>query len=77
MIEFWIETALECFNTGNFNSLMAILSALNMNAVTRLKKSVSFNLIYRYQCVSNRLIVVVQSAKDETRRLRTPNGSQL
>ncbi|KAH8418623.1 hypothetical protein KR222_007194 [Zaprionus bogoriensis] len=39
MIEFWIETALECFNTGNFNSLMAILTALNMNAVSRLKKT--------------------------------------
>ncbi|KAH8297227.1 hypothetical protein KR044_007609 [Drosophila immigrans] len=39
MIEFWIETALECFNTGNFNSLMAILIALNMTAVTRLKKT--------------------------------------
>ncbi|KAH8370384.1 hypothetical protein KR093_003248 [Drosophila rubida] len=39
MIEFWIETALECFNTGNFNSLMAILTALNMTAVSRLKKT--------------------------------------
>ncbi|KAM8711599.1 hypothetical protein ACLKA7_012161 [Drosophila subpalustris] len=39
MVEFWIETALECFNTGNFNSLMAILTALNMKAVARLKKT--------------------------------------
>ncbi|XP_064543295.1 ras-GEF domain-containing family member 1C isoform X1 [Drosophila montana] len=39
MVEFWIDTALECFNTGNFNSLMAILTALNMTAISRLKKT--------------------------------------
>ncbi|XP_062134942.1 ras-GEF domain-containing family member 1C isoform X1 [Drosophila sulfurigaster albostrigata] len=39
MIEFWIDTALECFNTGNFNSLMAILTALNTTPITRLKKT--------------------------------------
>ncbi|ALC41071.1 CG4853 [Drosophila busckii] len=39
MIEFWIDTALECFNTGNFNSLMAILTALNLTAISRLKKT--------------------------------------
>lgn len=39
MVNFWIETALECFNTGNFNSLMGILTALNMTAVKRLKKT--------------------------------------
>nr|XP_016928620.1 ras-GEF domain-containing family member 1B-B [Drosophila suzukii] len=39
MIDFWVETALECFNTGNFNSLMAILTALNLNAIARLKKT--------------------------------------
>lgn len=41
MIDFWVETALECFNTGNFNSLMAILTALNLTAIARLKKTVS------------------------------------
>ncbi|KAH8290938.1 hypothetical protein KR054_007313 [Drosophila jambulina] len=39
MIDFWVDTALECFNTGNFNSLMAILTALNMTAIARLKKT--------------------------------------
>nr|AAL28512.1 GM09415p [Drosophila melanogaster] len=39
MIDFWVETALECFNTGNFNSLMAILTALNLTAIARLKKT--------------------------------------
>lgn len=59
MIQFWIDTALESFNAGNFNSLMAILKALNMNAVTRLKKTVSSKHIQRYQCLSKRLIAVV------------------
>lgn len=44
MIEFWIETALECFNIGNFNSLMAILTALNTTNISRLKKTVSATL---------------------------------
>lgn len=35
-------TARECFNLGNFNSLMAIISALNMSPITRLKKTVSY-----------------------------------
>jgi len=41
IIEFWIETALECFNVGNFNSLMAIIAGLNMSPVGRLKKTVN------------------------------------
>ncbi|CAK1555031.1 unnamed protein product [Leptosia nina] len=39
VIEQWVMTARECFNLGNFNSLMAIISALNMAPVTRLKKT--------------------------------------
>ncbi|CAG9781947.1 unnamed protein product [Diatraea saccharalis] len=39
VIEQWVMTARECFNLGNFNSLMAIISALNMSSVTRLKKT--------------------------------------
>lgn len=39
IIEFWIETARECFNIGNFNSLMAIMTGLSMVPVTRLKKT--------------------------------------
>lgn len=52
VIEFWIETAKECFNIGNFNSLMAIITGLSMVPVTRLKKTVStsnfsFYLLYK------------------------------
>lgn len=38
-IEFWVEIARECFNIGNFNSLMSIISGLNMSPVVRLKKT--------------------------------------
>lgn len=40
VIEYWIETARECFNIGNFNSLMAIIAGLNMSPILRLKKTV-------------------------------------
>ncbi|XP_043210348.1 ras-GEF domain-containing family member 1B-like isoform X2 [Amphibalanus amphitrite] len=39
LIEYWIEVGRECFNTGNFNSLMAIIAGLNMSPVARLKKT--------------------------------------
>ncbi|KAL7046796.1 hypothetical protein ACKWTF_002713 [Chironomus riparius] len=39
IIEFWIETARESFNIGNFNSLMAIIAGLNMSPISRLKKT--------------------------------------
>jgi hypothetical protein len=42
VIEYWIEVARECFNLGNFNSLMAIIAGLNMSPVARLKKTVSY-----------------------------------
>ncbi|XP_050312451.1 ras-GEF domain-containing family member 1B-like isoform X1 [Anthonomus grandis grandis] len=39
MVEYWIETGRECFNIGNFNSLMAIIAGLNMSPISRLKKT--------------------------------------
>ncbi|XP_072930468.1 ras-GEF domain-containing family member 1B-like isoform X2 [Epargyreus clarus] len=39
VIEQWVMTARECFNLGNFNSMMAIIGALNMVPVARLKKT--------------------------------------
>ncbi|CAL8114312.1 unnamed protein product [Orchesella dallaii] len=38
-IEYWVEVAKECFNIGNFNSLMAIITGLNMSPVLRMKKT--------------------------------------
>lgn len=47
-IEFWIETARECFNVGNFNSLMAIIAGLNMSPISRLKKTVRLPPLIAY-----------------------------
>jgi len=47
-IEFWIETARECFNVGNFNSLMAIIAGLNMSPISRLKKTVIQTIYITY-----------------------------
>lgn len=38
VVEFWIDVGKECRVRHNYNSLMAIISALNMTSVTRLKK---------------------------------------
>ena len=38
-IEFWIEVARECINHANFNSLMGIITGLNMTPVRRLKRT--------------------------------------
>lgn len=39
VLEFWIETAVACKKHQNYNSMMAIVSALNMTSVTRMKKT--------------------------------------
>ncbi|KFZ66880.1 Ras-GEF domain-containing family member 1B, partial [Podiceps cristatus] len=39
VIEYFIDVARECFNIGNFNSLMAIISGMNMSSVSRLRKT--------------------------------------
>ncbi|KAL7990285.1 hypothetical protein Chor_013715 [Crotalus horridus] len=39
IMEFFIDVARECFNIGNFNSMMAIISGMNLSPVARLKKT--------------------------------------
>lgn len=39
IIEYFVDVAKECINMGNFNSLMAIIAGMNMNWVSRLKKT--------------------------------------
>ncbi len=41
----WIEVARQCCNLGNFNSLMAVITGLNMAPVTRLAKTVRLRRI--------------------------------
>ncbi|XP_066549183.1 ras-GEF domain-containing family member 1A isoform X2 [Amia ocellicauda] len=54
VVEFFIDVARECFNIGNFNSLMAIISGMNLSPVARLKKTWSkvktakFDILERY-----------------------------
>ncbi|KYN02286.1 Ras-GEF domain-containing family member 1B, partial [Cyphomyrmex costatus] len=68
VVEYWIETARECFNIGNFNSLMAIIAGLNMSPISRLKKTVRENIflfnfdgivyiIYIIYCIRNYTIL--------------------
>ena len=38
-INFLVDVAKECYNIGNFNSLMAILAGLNLAPVIRLRKT--------------------------------------
>ncbi|KAB7505662.1 Ras-GEF domain-containing family member 1B [Armadillidium nasatum] len=49
VIEMWIEVARECFNIGNFNSLMGVIAGLNMSPVARLKKTFSFSIFLTIQ----------------------------
>lgn len=39
MIEYFIDVTWECFNIGNFNSLMVLISDMNMSPVSWLKKT--------------------------------------
>ena len=39
MIEYWIEVARECFNIGNFNSLMAVVGGLSHSSLARLART--------------------------------------
>lgn len=52
VIEYWIETARESFNIGNFNTLMAIIAGLNLSPISRLKKTVSCSSFYTIRFLS-------------------------
>lgn len=51
ILEYWVMCARECFNLGNFNSLMAIIGALNMVCISRLKKTV--RILISTNCLEN------------------------
>ena len=68
VMEYWIETARECFNIGNFNSLMAIIAGLNMSPISRLKKTVSevtdsWLWFFQVPCIPNRILVYTEWGK--------------
>lgn len=63
MIEFWIETARESFNIGNFNSLMAIIAGLNMSPISRMKKTVNYLNLYNFSFILKYFSLFLQWAK--------------
>eukprot|EP00061_Rhincodon_typus_P017070 g45602.t1 len=55
MLEFFIDVARECFNIGNFNSLMAIISGMNLSPVARLKKTWSKVKKAKFEVLENHM----------------------
>lgn len=55
MVEFFIDVARECFNIGNFNSLMAIISGMNLSPVARLKKTWSKVKKAKFEVLENHM----------------------
>ncbi|VDK64633.1 unnamed protein product [Onchocerca ochengi] len=45
-IEYFIDVAKECINIGNFNSFMAIVAALSLPLIARLKKTVILSFFF-------------------------------
>ncbi|XP_072881506.1 ras-GEF domain-containing family member 1A-like isoform X1 [Hemitrygon akajei] len=55
VVEFFIDVARECFNIGNFNSLMAIISGMNLSPVARLKKTWSKVKKAKFEVLENHM----------------------
>uniref|UniRef100_A0A672Z5S7 Ras-GEF domain-containing protein n=1 Tax=Sphaeramia orbicularis TaxID=375764 RepID=A0A672Z5S7_9TELE len=82
VIEFFIDVARECFNIGNFNSLMAIISGMNMSPVSRLKKTWSKVKMAKYDILehqmdpSNNFYNYRTALKGATQRSITANSNR-
>ncbi|CAM9734977.1 unnamed protein product [Lampetra fluviatilis] len=55
VMEFFIDVARECLNLGNFNSLMAIITGMNMSPVARLKKTWSHVNTDKFQILEHHM----------------------
>lgn len=55
MLDYFIDVAKECFNLGNFNSLMAIIAGLNMNPVGRLKRTWAKVNIQKFEILEHQM----------------------
>lgn len=76
VIEYWIETARESFNIGNFNTLMAIIAGLNLSPISRLKKTVSCSSFYTIRFLSfSSSSTVGQDPVSQILHTGAPNGS--
>uniref|UniRef100_A0A673XA22 RasGEF domain family member 1B n=1 Tax=Salmo trutta TaxID=8032 RepID=A0A673XA22_SALTR len=82
VIEFFIDVARECFNIGNFNSLMAIISGMNMSPVSRLKKTWSkvktakFDILEHQMDPSSNFYNYRTAFRGATQRSRTANSTR-
>ncbi|XP_045069963.1 ras-GEF domain-containing family member 1B-A isoform X2 [Coregonus clupeaformis] len=80
VMEFFIDVARECFNIGNFNSLMAIISGMNMSPVSRLKKTWSkvktakFDVLEHQMDPSGNFYNYRTALRGATQRCRTANS---
>ncbi|XP_061760945.1 ras-GEF domain-containing family member 1B-A isoform X4 [Nerophis ophidion] len=82
VLDFFIHVAHECFNIGNFNSLLAILSGMNMSPVSRLKKTWSkvktakFEILERQMDASGNFYNYRTSLRGATQRSRSASSSR-
>uniref|UniRef100_A0A8C9XPD8 RasGEF domain family member 1B n=1 Tax=Sander lucioperca TaxID=283035 RepID=A0A8C9XPD8_SANLU len=82
VVEFFIDVARECFNIGNFNSLMAIISGMNMSPVSRLKKTWSkvktakFDILEHQMDPSSNFYNYRTALRGATQRSITANSSR-
>ncbi|KAM8774189.1 ras-GEF domain-containing family member 1A isoform 1-T2 [Rhynchonycteris naso] len=82
MLEFFIDVARECFNIGNFNSMMAIISGMNLSPVARLKKTWSkvktakFDMLEHHVDPSGNFCNYRTALQGATQRSHMANSSQ-
>ncbi|XP_007953769.2 ras-GEF domain-containing family member 1A [Orycteropus afer afer] len=81
-VEFFIDVARECFNIGNFNSMMAIISGMNLSPVARLKKTWSkvktakFDILEHYMDPSSNFCNYRTALQGATQRCQMAHSSR-
>ncbi|XP_060040911.1 ras-GEF domain-containing family member 1A isoform X1 [Erinaceus europaeus] len=82
VLEFLIDVARECFNIGNFNSMMAIISGMNLSPVARLKKTWSkvktakFDVLEHHMDPSSNFCNYRTALQGAMQRSQTANSSR-
>ncbi|XP_063819194.1 LOW QUALITY PROTEIN: ras-GEF domain-containing family member 1A [Pseudophryne corroboree] len=82
VMEFFIDVARECFNIGNFNSTMAIISGMNLSPVARLKKTWSkvktakFDVLEHHMDPSSNFCNYRTALQGATQRSQSANSSR-
>ncbi|VFV38166.1 ras-gef domain-containing family [Lynx pardinus] len=82
MLEFFLAVAQKHFNIGNFNSMMAIISGMNLSPVTRLKKTWSkvkmakFDILEHHMDPSSNFCNYRTALQGATQRPQMANNSR-